>query len=466
MATKYYCLKPWSEMFLGCTGFITPCCEFSKPAYSWEGGELDINAVWNGEFYQSIRKGFAEGRLLEIGCEGCHRLRTAPPDVNDIPDDIEPRRRENLIKAYEACANQSLECDHAPATIQATFSAACNLDCIMCGQERTQDKGHDEILKGYHLLDADGLLESASALFIGGGEPLLPKETRRVLKQLAADSRYAGLEVGLTTNGQLLHTVMDELASFPRLSVRISIEGTGKTYEAIRRKGSWKRLDDNITQLLELGKRLGYDWNVHTATILMKSTVASLSEYVEWGLSHGLPMFFARLIPTRYSHDEDLLGNPGLLESIPGWRDEVDKAVVMLKEAGQTDSAAFIMDFVSDLESGRAQDVTYGMDNYEEYLESDDIRGKKIAIWGTSGNYRDNFAKWLERRKADFQFLGFFDNNEATWGTEVDGHPVWSPDHLGTSVAPDIIIIATALAFRRTIISQIRNQLDQPVTLI
>ncbi len=70
------------------------------------------------------------------------------------------------------------------------------------------------------------------------------------------------------------------------------------------------------------------------------------------------------------------------------------------------------------------------------------LSGKKIAIWGTSGNYVDEYQKLITAKKRDFEFWGFVDNDEHKWGMQLDGHLVHEPVALAESDV-DLVLLAT-----------------------
>ena len=78
------------------------------------------------------------------------------------------------------------------------------------------------------------------------------------------------------------------------------------------------------------------------------------------------------------------------------------------------------------------------------------LTGKKIFIWGTGQNYKDNFSKWVNKNKQSV--LGFIDNNSSTWGLKKNGFKIYAPSYL-QKVEFDALIIAST--FRKEITEQI-----------
>jgi MoaA/NifB/PqqE/SkfB family radical SAM enzyme len=70
----------------------------------------------------------------------------------------------------------------------------------------------------------------ACGIAFEGGEPLL----RNDLVEILAFSRYLPLHTSLVTNGTLLESRIDEIASYINGVVYVSLDGTGKTHDTIR----------------------------------------------------------------------------------------------------------------------------------------------------------------------------------------------------------------------------------------
>ncbi|MEF2232207.1 MAG: hypothetical protein V3571_14840 [Pseudodesulfovibrio sp.] len=75
----------------------------------------------------------------------------------------------------------------------------------------------------------------------------------------------------------------------------------------------------------------------------------------------------------------------------------------------------------------------------------DAVRGKRVVIWGTGGNYADNFRDPLTAGNLGFECLGFVDNDAAKWGKTLDGFPIHPVSRLGDGDVDAVIIASTFL---------------------
>lgn len=124
----------------------------------------------------------------------------------------------------------------------------CNAGCRMCeawqNPSASSEEFDPEILRK--------IPARMKRLNITGGEPLLRKDLPKIVEIL--DSKTDRLEI--STNGYFSDRLMEIARAFPRLTVRISIEGLPATNDSLR--GIKDGFDHAMRSLLGL-KRLGLD---------------------------------------------------------------------------------------------------------------------------------------------------------------------------------------------------------------
>ncbi len=70
---RILCTKPWTSLMITVDGKVSFCCYMRDPEYIL--GDLqksDLNAVWNGQKAQIIRKTMLQNELPEC-CRNCPR---------------------------------------------------------------------------------------------------------------------------------------------------------------------------------------------------------------------------------------------------------------------------------------------------------------------------------------------------------------------------------------------------------
>lgn len=118
----------------------------------------------------------------------------------------------------------------APRQVSIALTNRCDLACAHCYAPKSRDElRFNAVTKWLAELDLHGTL----GIGFGGGEPTLYPEFVKLCQYAAQETR---LSVTFTTHG---HHIDEELAERLRGSVnfiRVSMDGVGTTYEAIRRR--------------------------------------------------------------------------------------------------------------------------------------------------------------------------------------------------------------------------------------
>jgi sulfatase maturation enzyme AslB (radical SAM superfamily) len=177
----------------------------------------------------------------------------------------------------------------------------CNADSSSyINQERfnagIQPKLLDNINNFQIALDAiDALPDLISVSFIGG-EFFAEKENQLILDKLI--ERNIGATI--VTNGSIINfNLLNKLKQVNNLEMRVSIDGTGDTYEFIRYPAKWETLIANLKILKENLPQVTLECN----TVIQPLNLQNLHELYHWANQN-------RLI----AHHQILIGPPYL-----GW---------------------------------------------------------------------------------------------------------------------------------------------------
>ncbi len=460
-----YCLSPWSELSLHCSGYAkVGCCAFSGRPFDFEpGGPIDIQAIWNSDFFQRLRTMMGNNDLENSGCEKCELA------INDIRPTLVPhhvlndRQQANYDAVMASYSGKDAVVDAYPLKYQFNFSSSCNIRCIMCNQHDARDAHfNDEALSANALLDCRDALSRALSINISGGEPLFSRECLIFLEALCTDDDLIDVELDMVTNGLLLPKVYHLLERKKHLSLNISLDGIGDSHEYVRKGSNWKKLSGIIDELVSMRDRLSKTgWRLGSEFIPMKSNLHHLLKYIEFCLERDMNPGILFLHPTRNTADEDLLHNTSLLDELVGWEGWLEKACELLDVAGKHDIAESLYGYrtaLADAKAGKSEvPPVYSQGMVNDVLANPEaLYGKKVMIWGVGGNYRYCLAGWLNDNLEFIDFLGFVSGWEDHWGTRCDGFPVYSPDQVA-ALRPDVIIIAANQVWRLEIMEEIRK---------
>lgn len=204
-----------------------------------------------------------------------------------------------------------------PMTLELYPTLACNLDCRFCD---TTDRHQPPMaeLSGQRLLE---IVDEAAELgvrrvfVLGGGEPLLRKDTPALLHRIKA----RGMEGVLTTNGTLLSPALcEQLIADQWEEVQVSIDGPSpEIHDRLRgQAGAFKRTVRNACRLSHARRDRGLPGpRLALHFVLTNQNHQSLGELVR--LAHALGAFridFDALIAYRPEQQALLLTPPQAAE--------------------------------------------------------------------------------------------------------------------------------------------------------
>ena len=121
----------------------------------------------------------------------------------------------------------------------------CNARCNMCDCWRDPSRPEDEI-----SLEVIRKLPEMAFTNITGGEPFIRKDLAEIVEELYKKSD----RIVISTNGYFTDRILELCKRFPKLGIRISIEGMQATNDAIRRiPDGWQRGYTTLKTLVEMG---------------------------------------------------------------------------------------------------------------------------------------------------------------------------------------------------------------------
>ena len=107
----------------------------------------------------------------------------------------------------------------------------CNLACAGCDRIRLYDREHTEDLALDQCIDA-AIESRAPVVTVTGGEPLLYKELKTLVRELLRLKRH----VYLCSNGILTKDFIEDFTPHTRLTLNIHLDGMEETHDRITGK--------------------------------------------------------------------------------------------------------------------------------------------------------------------------------------------------------------------------------------
>ncbi|KYF63575.1 radical SAM protein [Sorangium cellulosum] len=147
----------------------------------------------------------------------------------------------------------------APRQVSIALTNRCDLVCAHCYAPKSRDElRYQNVTRWLSELDASGAL----GVGFGGGEPTLYPDFVELCGFAARETR---LSVSFTTHGHHIDEALAEELTGSVHFIRVSMDGVGATYEAIRRR-SFRELQGRLT-LVGTISRFGINVVVNERTL-------------------------------------------------------------------------------------------------------------------------------------------------------------------------------------------------------
>lgn len=299
--SRVFCSKPWTSFELEHDGRVAPCC-MSKIDCG-NVNDQTIAEIWNGPAYQEFRRSMAAGDWERTCRPECPRLQGPIDDSVSAPQ-AEAFAANYSLNMAEIDSRQTV-LKSWPRIWKITASTRCNLDCIMCYQDRADLRSLPPAF--YEQLEPMfAWMQEAQIL---GGEPFAIRGLRTFMRDFHSE-RFPDARFAIMSNGTIHDDRTVELVRALRLSwMSISLDAaTEATYAHIRRGGNFVHALDGAKRWIELGRECGFA--VHIAFTVMKDNVTELPEFAALAASLGVDALFGTVFGDRgnqRSIDADLL---------------------------------------------------------------------------------------------------------------------------------------------------------------
>lgn len=224
-----------------------------------------------------------------------------------------------------------------PRELQIEVTGACNLRCRMC---LVRYRPPLDRISGSMSLDrfraiVDDLPDLEVLTLQGLGEPLLAPDLLAMVEH--ASSR--GVRVGFNTNATLLtEEVAERLVRTGLDWLHVSVDGaTAATYEAVRDRSSFARVERNVRRLVEVKRRLAASRpQVQLVMVAMRRNLAEVPAVVELAADWGVPDVWVQNLSHTFE-DTDADGDYAEIRTFTSeqglWADDGPEVRAVLDEA-------------------------------------------------------------------------------------------------------------------------------------
>lgn len=332
-ARRPLCRFPWEALEAhDIRGTVAPCAggwplqAATLACASWR--EVGLIGAWNAPGMQAFRRAMA-ARAPERTCKPeCPAFHGGPQSA--LPPLAPAATRvfhDNLVLNLREMLDGAEVLRSRPLTISLSPTFRCPNHCRMCDIHEMRDRmGPDPAL--YDMGDAlfeelRTLLPTTRLLALTGGEPLVSRRLRDLLREFDAD-RFPDGAVTLTTNGLLLRgAVLRDLARTRLRLVIVSLNAaTEATYEAITgTRGGFPRVLQHLRDLVASAPRMAGRPAVLASFVAMRSNLSELPAFLDLARDLGCGV---RLLPVERDRcGESLFTDEGTLARAADFVDRV-----------------------------------------------------------------------------------------------------------------------------------------------
>lgn len=263
---KYYCSLPWTGFSNEPDGKAQPCClykgyilnENNEPMYVQK---YSVDEILKSDFMRDLRDQFRRGEK-PIGCSTCWIDESNGYDSKRLIYNNKIRHDPEIIWEEEP---QFL------SEFQLIINNSCNLKCRSCtpshssqwqielknitgstGYDMPYDQSGNTLGKLWE--QRERWYKHLSRLEVVGGEPFYVKQWHDIFYELIEKGYSKNIDLSLTTNCTLFYEklIRDISDNFKSVSIGLSIDGIGKTYEYLRHPGIWNKTYENMKKYRDL----------------------------------------------------------------------------------------------------------------------------------------------------------------------------------------------------------------------
>lgn len=245
-----FCSAPWVSRFVHPDGKVTACC-FNQTT--------DIN---------SLKQSFTDNQKHPT-CNYCWS--------REATNLHSPRH--DFLRANASGQDVTM--------LSINLGNYCNAECIMCNGNtssgrNTWAKQHNIIEYRPHTIQEAksvdiSIYPKIETITLIGGEPAIHPKTIEILDDLIAIGKHRELTVSLNTNASRLDDrLINRLTQFNQISVTLSIDGAGDSFEYQRRPLKWDKVKTIAEQWMTISHNIVINYVVSAVSIW------GFNEFVEW----------------------------------------------------------------------------------------------------------------------------------------------------------------------------------------
>ena len=147
------------------------------------------------------------------------------------------------------------------------------------------------------MLDKVLATNTVRSIKLLGGEPLIEQEFLQRLADVP-DVTKQKLSLFFTTNGSvnLAHT-LTKLGNYKAFNIALSLEGTGKIQEYIRKRSNWKQIESNVEEFLDANNPT---WTISVHHVVQALSLHGIKHLIGWCNNLDINLTYQNLVKPDY----------------------------------------------------------------------------------------------------------------------------------------------------------------------
>jgi sulfatase maturation enzyme AslB (radical SAM superfamily) len=302
---NFCCSIPWTGFSNEPDGKAQPCCLYkgyildknNQPMYVQN---YSVNEILKSDYMKDLRDRFRRGEKPD-GCSICWIDESNGYESKRIIYNSKIRHDPEIIWEKEP---------DFLSEFQLIINNSCNLKCRSCTPSHssqwqielknlTGSTGYampfkqSGDLSGKLWTEREQWYKHLTRLEVVGGEPFYVKQWHDIFYELIERGYSKNIDLTLTTNATLFYEklLVDISENFRSISIGLSIDGIGPTYEYLRYPGDWKVTYANmikyrnLSEVLPINLQINFtiSWlNAYEATDLHEMVYNEFSNFSIW----------------------------------------------------------------------------------------------------------------------------------------------------------------------------------------
>jgi len=252
MHSKTFCKMPFVGLQATHRG-TRLCCRSRK------SGINGIKDFWESDYREEVKNKMLKGETVS-DCASCYK--------DEAEGKISLRNHYNSI--YKKLPIQA-----SPTALDLDFSNLCNLQCIMCGPNRSSQWNKElggKTLTPISKEQIDQLCQMSGQvkhITIQGGEPSIMPEFEYYFQHLKDKDLIGDIEIDCISNLTNINTKFYKfLEHFKSVNINASVDAHGKVNDYIRFPSKFQKIEQNLLELTNKKMQVNLQITLQTLSML------------------------------------------------------------------------------------------------------------------------------------------------------------------------------------------------------